>query len=176
MTSTQSISGGISTYTITLPSLVFCLASYRLDSRSAEMVMLLNDFAWFLTVMPFTTFVSGNFAFSYAVLMDPRPRPLFPRWFAYFSSIWPFGFWGALGMHCVYGGAFAWNGGFTFWTGAAAIGIGTVLNVWMLLRAIDTTDGECEDKAKDKNPLTPPFARTSGDAIPPAKMSLSQSE
>lgn len=145
MTSTQSISGGISTYTITLPAIAFCLASYRLEDRSAELVMLLNDVAWFLTVMPFTTFVSANFAFSYAILMDKRPRPLFPHWFAYFSSIWPFGFWGALGMHCVYGGAWAWDGGYTFWFGAVAVGIGTASTVYFLLRAINTTDEECEN-------------------------------
>ncbi|OAL44218.1 hypothetical protein IQ07DRAFT_663526 [Pyrenochaeta sp. DS3sAY3a] len=149
ITSTQCISGGISTYTVTLPSLAFCLASYRLDTRSPELISLLNDAAWFLTVMPFVTFISGNFAFSYAVLLDKRPRPLFPKWFAYASTIWPFGFWGALGMHCVYDGAFAWNGGFTFWTGAVAIGVGTVMNVWVLLKAIDTTDEECERPLED---------------------------
>lgn len=152
MISSQAISGGISTYTITLPSLIFCLASYRLETRSAELIMLLNDLAWFLTVMPFVTFVSGNFAWSYAILMDKRPKPLFPHWFAYFSSVWPFGFWGALGMHCVYGGAWAWDGGYTFWTGAAAVGIGTTFSVYFLLKAVNTTDEECEGQARDVEP------------------------
>lgn len=128
---------------ITLPSLFFCIAAYRLD-RPPEIMLLLNDMCWMILVIPFVTFVSGNFASSYAIWMDKRPRSLFPRWFALASCIWPCGFYGGLALHAVYCGAFAWNGGFTFWTGAAAVGIGTTMTVYCLLKAIDTTDEECE--------------------------------
>jgi len=143
MTATQSISGGISTYTITLPSLFFCIAIYRLD-RPPELMLLLSDMCWMILIIPFVTFLTSNFALSYAILGDKRPKPLFPHWFAWVSSVWPWGFVGGMALHVVKSGAFAWNGGFTFWVGAASIGVGTVLNVYFMLRAIDTTDEECE--------------------------------
>lgn len=150
MIATQAISGGISAYTLTIPSLFFTITSYRLD-RPPEITMLMNDISWMFTVVPFTTFISQNFAWSYAILMDKRERPLFPHWFAWFSTAWPFAFWGALGLHCVYTGPFAWNGGFCFWFAAAAFGIGQVLNVIYLLKAVNREDDEPVEPPQDKD-------------------------
>lgn len=138
---TQAINGCISAFVVTLPGYFFCLVGYRLD-RPPEITMLLNDICWFLTVIPFATNIGQNFAFSYAILMDKREKPLFPHWFAWFSTVWPLCYWGALGMHAVKGGAFAWDGGYTFWVGAVGTGIGQGANMLYLLKAIARDDDD----------------------------------
>ncbi|KAI0168558.1 hypothetical protein BJ166DRAFT_611600 [Pestalotiopsis sp. NC0098] len=139
MIACQSVSGTISAYSITLPSLFFCITVFRLD-RSPELTLLLNDMTWMITAIPFVTFIGSNFAFSWAILSDTRKDPLFPRWVAYASSIWPLGFLGALGIHCSKHGAFAWHGAMAFWVPAASFGFSLLLNTYYLLRAIDKPD------------------------------------
>ncbi|ETS84334.1 hypothetical protein PFICI_02359 [Pestalotiopsis fici W106-1] len=139
MIACQSISGTISAYSITLPSLFFCITVFRLD-RPLELTLLLNDMTWMITAIPFVTFIGSNFAFSWAILSDTREVPLFPRWVAYASSIWPLGFLGALGIHCSKRGAFAWHGAMAFWVPAASFGFSLLLNTYYLLKAIDKHD------------------------------------
>lgn len=139
MIAAQSISGTISAYTITLPSIFFCITVYRLD-RDPQLTLLLNDMTWMITAVPFVTFFSSNWAFSWAILSDQRKDPLFPRWVAYVSSIWPMGFLGALGIHTTKHGAFAWDGVMAFWVPAASFGFSLVLNTWYLLKAIEKPD------------------------------------
>lgn len=139
MIACQSISGTISAYSITLPSLFFCITVYRLD-RPPELTLLLNDMTWMITAIPFVTFISSNFAFSWGILSDTREVPLFPRWVAYVSSIWPLGFLGALGIHCSKQGPFSWNGAMAFWVPAGAFGFSLILNTYYLLRAIGSHD------------------------------------
>ncbi|KAF7533157.1 hypothetical protein G7054_g7315 [Neopestalotiopsis clavispora] len=139
MVACQSVSGTISAYSITLPSLFFCITVYRLD-RSPELTLLLNDMTWMITAIPFVTFIGSNFAFSWAILSDTRQDPLFPRWVAFASSIWPLGFLGALGIHCSKRGAFAWHGAMAFWVPAVAFGFSLLLNTYYLLKAINKPD------------------------------------
>ncbi|KAH7009829.1 hypothetical protein EDB80DRAFT_763065 [Ilyonectria destructans] len=139
MIACQSISGTISAYSITLPSLFFCITVYRLE-RPPELTLLLNDMTWIITAVPFVTFISSNFAFSWAILSDTRRDPLFPKWVAWVSSIWPLCFLSALGIHVSRQGAFAWNGAMAFWVPAAAFGFSLLLNTIYLLKAIDKPD------------------------------------
>lgn len=65
--------------------------------------------------MPWPTFIVQNFAFSYAIIMDQRDRPLFPKWLIPVNVIVPIFFTFATGIHTTMTGPFAWNGVLTFY-------------------------------------------------------------
>lgn len=65
--------------------------------------------------MPWPTFMVQNFAFAYAIIIDTRKKPLFPKELAIVNILMPIIFSLATGMHTVYSGPFAWNGVITFY-------------------------------------------------------------
>lgn len=56
-----------------------------------------------------------NFAFAYAIIMDGRKKPLFPKELAIVNIIMPILFAFATGIHTVRHGPLAWNGVITFY-------------------------------------------------------------
>lgn len=71
--------------------------------------------------MPWPTFMVQNFAFAYAIIIDNRKKPLFPKELAIVNLIMPIIFAFATGIHTEYHGPFAYDGviafyivGFTF--------------------------------------------------------------
>jgi hypothetical protein len=56
-----------------------------------------------------------NFAFVYAIILDTRERPLFPKWLIPFNIIMPILFAFATGVHCHMSGPLAWDGVITFY-------------------------------------------------------------
>jgi hypothetical protein len=65
--------------------------------------------------MPWPTFMVQNFAFVYAIIIDSRKKPLFPKELAIVNIIMPIIFAFATGVHTHFGGPFAYNGVFTFY-------------------------------------------------------------
>lgn len=65
--------------------------------------------------MPWPTFMVQNFAFVYAIMLDSRPKPLFPKWLIPVNVIMPILFAFATGVHTHMSGALAWNGVITFY-------------------------------------------------------------
>jgi hypothetical protein len=133
-----------------LPSLYyFQNAAYR-PERSNEAVQQLNDMGWLpFTGIIFTIFIQ-NVVIGIAVLSDHRARPIFPRWFGYFSI------WCGL-LYCpasldVYfqDGPLAWNGILSWWLSLIAFFVWLVVTTVMLLRAItDQAQGEALEQAVD---------------------------
>ncbi|KAM5350799.1 hypothetical protein ACJ41O_007304 [Fusarium nematophilum] len=107
-----SASAGI--WTFMLPGIVLAIASYR-PYRPVEITHALNDFFWLVAFMPWPTFMVQNFAFAYAIIIDTRKKPLFPKELAIVNILMPIIFALATGMHTVYSGPFAWNGVITFY-------------------------------------------------------------
>jgi hypothetical protein len=97
------------------PVMMFFVAAYRPDERSAEMTQLINDMAWLSYIVSFVPFVAWCFLVAVAILADTSAQPLFPRWVGYVSILagllqMPAGF-----LIYFTTGPFAWNGLFTFW-------------------------------------------------------------
>lgn len=122
-------------------ALVFVVAAFRPD-RPADITYMLNDFAWIVTVLPWSPAFIQNVIIGVAILSDNRAQPVFPRWLAYFNFWVAIGFipGGLLAFFKV--GPFAWNGAFVFWlAGSVFILWFTVMTV-MLLRAIRQQETE----------------------------------
>jgi hypothetical protein len=83
--------------------------------------------------MPFALIFVQALSIAAAILSDQRPRPVFPRWLAYFNC------WAALlyvpGGACTFfhSGPLAWNGIFAFWLPA------TVYCTWFVTMAVQVT-------------------------------------
>ncbi|CZR53552.1 related to integral membrane protein [Phialocephala subalpina] len=135
----QLLGGCVGGIFLTIPSYFFATTLYRLD-RTPELTELLNDMSWIFFAMPFSGLLCQDLAFSYAVLLDRRPRPLFPRWLAWVSTGLTLSFYPAIGVNCVHSGVVAWNGVLTFWTAGVCIGAQICLTSLYTWKAISRTD------------------------------------
>ncbi|PHR62219.1 MAG: hypothetical protein COA43_00850 [Robiginitomaculum sp.] len=110
---------------------LYCLLMFR-PERSPEQIYLLSDLAWITLVIPSFPATLQAFAVAFATLNDPRPKPIMPRWSAYFS-IW-------IGIIYLPGsfvamfitGPFAWNGLLAFWLPAITFGLWCVVYGWLI--------------------------------------------
>ncbi|TVY19960.1 hypothetical protein LARI1_G004263 [Lachnellula arida] len=131
----QLASGAAGIFTFMMPGMILGVAAYRLE-RPAEITQAFNDLFWITALMPWPTFMSQNFAFAYAILIDQRPNPLFPKFIAVLNLMVPILFAPAIAMHCVRSGPLAWNGGMTFWMAGSIFCIQLVIDSLCLYRAI----------------------------------------
>jgi hypothetical protein len=122
--------------TFLIPAMLFIVTAFRPD-RSPQITQALNDMSWILLVMPWTPFLTQNWAFAYAILTDPQERALFPRWLAYVNIWCPLIFSPSILLPFFKIGPFDWRGIFVFWIPAVVFVLQFVVNVAMLLRAID---------------------------------------
>lgn len=131
----MQLSGGIlSIIGFLVPPLLWVVAAYR-PERSAEEIVLLNDMAWTLLVMPAWTGLLQLSAIAIAILLDRSAQPLFPRWLA-FLCIWAeLMFLPALLMGYFQHGPFAWNGILSFWLAAIAFTVWIVCMCVCMLKA-----------------------------------------
>ncbi|MGQ0697302.1 MAG: hypothetical protein ACT4PZ_03560 [Panacagrimonas sp.] len=131
----QAIGGGVAVIILLLPVMLWVTASYRPD-RSSDVVLALNDLAWFFILMTFPAPMIQVFAVGIATLADKSLEAVFPRWVGFFN-LW-------MGVLFIPGGLivffksgpFAWNGLIAFWTPFAAFGLWFVVMTPVLLRAI----------------------------------------
>ncbi|KAJ9132462.1 Integral membrane protein [Pleurostoma richardsiae] len=110
----QLASAAAGIWTFMLPGIVLAITSFR-PYRPVEITQALNDFFWIVALMPWPTFMVQNFAFAYAIIIDSRKKPLFPKELSIVNIIMPIIFSFATGIHTVYHGPFAWNGVITFY-------------------------------------------------------------
>jgi hypothetical protein len=120
-----------------VPALLVAVTAFRPD-RSPDATLLLNDMSWIMLVMPWTPFMAQYFAFAFAILADPRPQPLFPRWLGYFNIWAELMFTPAIVLPFFKSGPFAWNGLFVFWIPATVFVALFVVNTIWLVKAINS--------------------------------------
>lgn len=133
----QLIGGAFGCVTFLLPALLFAVTAFRPD-RSPELTLLFNDMSWIILVMPWTPFMPQFFSFAFAILSDPRPQPLFPRWLAYFLIWVELMFTPATVLPFFKSGPFAWNGLFVFWMPATVFTALFIVTTTWLIKAINS--------------------------------------
>jgi hypothetical protein len=114
--------GGAAVMVLTFyPATFWLVAAYRPD-RDPQLTQLVNDIAWLQFIGGVTIFLALPIAVMLASFLDERPRPVFPRWFGYYSL------WTMLLvlpdqlLFFFHHGPFAWNGLFGLWIPAASFG------------------------------------------------------
>ncbi|WP_250289676.1 hypothetical protein [Frankia sp. CiP1_Cm_nod1] len=124
-----------------VPMLVLAAASFR-PERSPEVTQTLHDLGWILLFMPFMPFVLQSGAIALAVLLDTGPKPVFPRWVAYFNVLECFLFMAVILMLFFKTGPFAYHGVLVYWIPLFIFG------VWLLVMAWATYRGAVEEQAR----------------------------
>ncbi|KAH7118453.1 hypothetical protein EDB81DRAFT_667660, partial [Dactylonectria macrodidyma] len=133
----QLASGAAGIFTYIMPGMILAVTNYRLD-RPAEITQVMNELFWITALMPWPTFMAQNFAFVFAILIDTRPIPLFPKPIAIVNILFPIIFIPGIAMHTVYTGPLAWNGAMTFWVAGLTFGLQLIVDSICLMRAIST--------------------------------------
>lgn len=133
---TQLAAGAFACLTFLMPAIFFIVASFR-PERDPQLMLLMNDLAWIMLVIPWMPFMAQNFSFAFAILSDPRANPLFPRWVG-FLNIWaPISFTPAILLPFFKSGPFAWSGILVIWIPAFIFIIWFFIISSMLSKAID---------------------------------------
>jgi len=140
----QLAAGAFACLTFLVPALLFAITAFRPD-RSPDATLLLNDMSWIMLVMPWIPFMPQYFAFAFAILSDPGPRPVFPRWLAYFNIWAELMFTPAIILPFFKSGPFAWNGVFVFWIPATVFVALFVVNTTWLIKAINSEARDARD-------------------------------
>lgn len=122
-----------------LAGLLWTVAAFRAE-RSPELMVLFNDLAWLMILMPAAALMLQAIVIGIAILSDERAAPLFPRWAAYLN------FWVALlllpGVVTTFfkTGPFAWDGLLVFWVPILAFFAWIIVMAWLVSRAVDMSD------------------------------------
>lgn len=115
--------------------------TYR--ARDPQILLAMNDTAWFLFVCITSTPMLQTVAIGTAIFLDTRdgrPDPVFPRWAAYLN------YWVAVlftpGTIAVFfhDGPFAWNGLFTWYLPLTVFAIWMITMSVLMLKAISAPD------------------------------------
>jgi hypothetical protein len=93
-----------------------------------------------------------NFAFVYAIILDGRSKPLFPKWLIPFNIIMPILFAFATGMHTEKTGPLAWNGVITFWIVGFSFVVQLIVDAVYLALSAREEQGSGENNALEKDP------------------------
>lgn len=132
---TQLSSGAAGIFTFIMPGIILAVANFDLD-RPAAITKAIVELFWICALMPWPTFMVQNFAFAFAVLIDSRPKPLFPKYIATVNIISPILFVPASAMHCTKTGPVAWNGALTFWVPGIVFCVQLIVDSLCLVVAI----------------------------------------
>jgi hypothetical protein len=135
----QLAAGSFACLTFLVPAMLFLVTAFR-PERPVEDTALLSDLSWILLVIAWQPFMPQMIAFSYGILTDRRPTPLFPRWLAYLNLWVAMMFTPATCLAFFKTGPLAWNGVFGFWIPGVVFIIMFIANTAMLLRAVRTPD------------------------------------
>lgn len=131
----QLASGTASVIGFLLPGMQLAVASFRKD-RDPTVLQLANDSFWIFVLMPFSTFFPLCWSWAYAILLDSRKEPPYPKGMAIANFIVPCMFLWAAAIHTTQSGPFAWNGTLGFWVPLVFFGFQLIGDTYYLLRAI----------------------------------------
>lgn len=128
--------GMIGVITVMLPIMIFATTAFRPD-RDPAATQALNDLGWLIIIPAFPTFLGQFLGLALGTLADRGPRPVYPRWVAYFN-IW-------VGLLFVPGGVsyffrtgpFAWSGLLAFWVAAGAFFVWLLVMPWVTVKSIN---------------------------------------
>jgi len=141
MAYTQLALGALATIEFVIPYVFMLVSTYRAD-QDPDVTSALYDIGWFFFLGVISTFVLQLVLFGVAVLIDPRPQPIFPRWLGYVNLWLAMAFAPASFLVFFKTGPLAWNGVLVWWVPVFAFLGWFVPNFVCLLRAVDSDDGQ----------------------------------
>jgi hypothetical protein len=139
---TQLVSAGLLSLEFILPLMVWQTAAYRIENQTPQLVQTLNDMGWIMFVGVISSAVVQFGSIGFAILVDERSDPVFPRWAGYFN-VWVALLVSPAGIIVFFKhGPFAWNGLFSFYLPLTVFAIWIAVMVVLLRAAIDREAAE----------------------------------
>ena len=132
--------GALATLEFVIPYVFMLVSTYRTDT-DPDVTRALYDLSWVFFLGVISTFVLELALFGIAVLIDNRPRPVFPRWLGYVNMWLALMFTPASFLVFFKTGPLAWNGVLVWWVPVTAFLLWFVPNFIYLLKAVDSDDG-----------------------------------
>jgi hypothetical protein len=118
-----------------LSNIFFAVAAFR-PSRDPELVMALNDLAWFVFIAPVGMLVAQFALLAMAVYFDRGPNPIFPRWVAHFSVFTAVAMAPSAFSTVFMTGPLAWDGFISFWVRNGAFALFVLVMFFVLRKAL----------------------------------------
>ena len=145
----MSFGGGVvNTMAFAGTAVFFMPVIYRVD-RAPELIQLMIDLDWLMTVSLFVGFALQCVAVAIVAFHDKSQNPILPRWLGYFM-LW-FALLTAPGVLAFYFkvGPFAWNGIIAFWVPAIAFGVYFGVLIPTLFKGIKVICGDSDSGAAE---------------------------
>jgi hypothetical protein len=148
LASTQMALGALLALEFLISVFIWMTALYRPTALDPAMARMLDDMGWLQFVGQTSTPAVLIAAVAFAVFLDKRARPIFPRWFGWLSvaaAVWMLP--GSVIFFFKHG-PLAWNGVMVYWLPLTAFLIWQVAMTVLLLRAVDA-------QAREEQPPAP---------------------
>ena len=149
MSLTQVMLGAIFPLVFMLCSILGMVAAYR-PERNPDVTQAFNDGFWFMFVGLVGALVFQVVILAFAVFMDKRERPSFPRWYGYFNIWYAILSVPGCAIYLFKSGPLAWNGVFAFWIPLTAFAIWWTVTTFMLVKAVDVEAAERAANAAER--------------------------
>lgn len=141
----QLLTGVVAPIGFMYPLFVLATAAYRPEERSPEILQVLTDLFFFMYVGFALVFVLQVFVIGFAVLLDKRENPIFPRWFAYLNFLLGVVLAPGAFIFVVKDGPLAWSGLFAFWLPSFAYLAWKIATPLLLLKAAKSELAESDE-------------------------------
>jgi hypothetical protein len=141
LTYTRIMAGSLFVLEFIYPIMFWLVAAFR-PHQSSLVLQHFNDLAWLTFLGVVTTAIVQVFVIGIITMRDKRPKPVFPRWFAYFNFWCGTLFCPASLIVFFHHGAFAWNGFVSWWMVAVVFFTWMLVMTIMLMRAIRHQEAE----------------------------------
>jgi hypothetical protein len=144
---TQITSGAVLSLEFIVPVMVWLTAAFRPSAISPSMSRMLDDMGWIMFVAVISTVIVQIGSFAFAIFLDTRETPIFPRWYGYLNA------WVALLLAPAgiivffHHGPFSWRGVFSFFLPLTVYTIWMFATTAMLLRAVDNQTADEDEPA-----------------------------
>lgn len=132
----QALTGVVAPLGFFFPLAILAAAAYRPESHSADVLTAMTDIFWLMLVGNACIFVLQVWSIGFGAIIDKRPTPIFPRWYAYFSFLLGFLLIPGAFVYLFKTGPLAWNGLFAFWIPSMVYFAWKIATPIVLLKAV----------------------------------------
>ena len=140
-TCTALMAGAGNIVSFTFPLMFWTVALFRAE-RPPEILALANDLAWLPFLGMVSPYIPLPFCVAIAGLSDDARRPVFPRWYCYFTLASALALLPASLIVFFQHGWFAWNSVFGWWLPFADVFLWMMITFVLLRRGILEQAGE----------------------------------
>lgn len=147
LASTQLASGALLSVEFIVPIMVLLTAAYRPSEIDPSVVRMLDDMGWLMFVAVTSSAIVQIASIAFAILLDKRARPVFPRWAGYFNA------WVAILITppslvvFFHHGPFAWRGLISFFFPLTVYATWLITMTVLTYRAVEAQADEAPSEA-----------------------------